>query len=76
MLHLLRFNTSALRVEQSDRREFSRDLSRFRSMKYDYVRQNKPVPMWLTDEINKGENDILKIDNTIDSIKNKIVTTE
>jgi len=67
---------TALRVEQSDRREFSRDLSRFRAMRDDYIRRTVPVPDWLTDEINNGENDILKIDGSIGSLKEKIVAIE
>ena len=67
---------TALRVEQSDRREFSRDLSRFRAMRDDYIRRGVPVPDWLIDEINKGENDILKIDGSIESLKEKIVAIE
>ena len=67
---------TALQIERSDRREFSRDLSRFRAMRDNYIHDGKPIPVWLTDEISKGENDILKIDNKINSLQERIIANK
>jgi hypothetical protein len=64
---------TALKVEHGDRREFSRDLSRYRAMRDSYIRRDESIPEWLTDEINSGENDLLKIDNDIEFIQQELV---
>lgn len=64
---------TSLELQRINRRDAQRQLNEYRSMREDMRRNGEPVPSWLIKEISDGEEDVLRFDDRIKAIQDRLV---
>ena len=63
-------------LQRINRRDATKELAQYLSMREDYLRNNQPIPRWLTDVISGLEEDLKIIDETIQLTQDRIIELE